>query len=201
MKKIYIVLCIVAAVLLLPSGSSAQVAVKTNLLYDMTTTPNVGVEMAVREKNTVNLVYGINPWSFSSDSHGKRMVKHWVLMPEYRWWTCTRYAGHFFGVHAMGGQYNAQNVDLPIPGFFSGENIRKGVKDSRYQGWYLGAGFTYGYQFPLSRHWNLETEIGVGYGHVWYDRYNCGKCGGKTKSGHTNYAGITKIGVSIMYIF
>ena len=91
----------------------AQVAVKTNLLYDATTSPNLGVEVGVAPKSTVQLVYGLNPWEFSSDRHGDRQAKHWVLMPEYRWWTCSRFNGHFVGVHALGGQFNAANVDIP----------------------------------------------------------------------------------------
>lgn len=179
----------------------SQVAVKTNLLYDATTTPNLGVEVGVGRKQTVQLFYGLNPWKFHS-SHGDRMAKHWLLMPEWRWWTCSRFNGHFFGVHLMGGEFNAANVDLPIPGaFFGGDNLTKGVRDLRYQGAYAGAGFTYGYQWIISRHWNIEAEIGVGYNHVWYDKYPCYECGAKIASGNTNYAGITKLGLSILYIF
>lgn len=178
--------------------ADAQFALKTNLLYDATTTPNIGAEVATGRKNTINLVYGLNPWTFSD---GKK-AKHWVLQPEYRWWTCTAFNGHFFGVHAMGGQFNAAKADLPIPGFFfAGDNLRKGVKDFRYQGWYAGAGFTYGYQWILSRHVNFEAEIGVGYNHAWYDKYPCAECGTKIKSGDANYVGITKLGLSFLYIF
>ena len=178
-----------------------EVAIKTNLLYDATTTPNIGIEVGVGGKSTVNLVYGINPWKFSS-SHGKRFARHWLLMPEYRWWTCSRMNGHFIGLHAMGGQLNVSNVDFPVPGvFFSGVDLRKAVRDSRYQGVYAGAGFTYGYQYPLSRHWNLEAEIGVGYARLWYDSYPCGECGARVSKGGTNYLGLTKLGLSIMYVF
>ena len=181
---------------------TGQVAVKTNLLYDATTTPNLGMEIGVGRKNTLQLVYGLNPWTFNSDSHGDRKAKHWLLMPEYRWWTCSKFNGHFLGVHLMGGQYNASNLDFPLPGaFFSGENLVKGVKDSRYQGWYAGAGFTYGYQWILSKHWNIEAEIGVGYNHVWYDKYPCYECGTKLADGSTNYVGLTKLGLSFLYIF
>lgn len=181
---------------------SQEVAVKTNLLYDTTATPNLGIEIGVGGKSSVNVVYGINPWKFNSTTHGERFAKHWVIMPEYRWWTCTRLNGHFIGVHAMGGQLNVANVDLPVPGtFFSGTDLRKAVKTGRYQGEFAGCGFTYGYQLPLSRHWNLEGEIGVGYAHVWYDRYPCGECGSKISSGHANYLGVTKLGISLMYVF
>lgn len=182
--------------------AKGQLALKTNLLYDATTTPNIGAELRVGSRSTINLVYGLNPWSFSSETHGQRKAKHWVVMPEYRWWPCSPFNGHFFGVHAFGGQMNAANVSLPIPGaFFGGDNITKEVKHHRYQGEFAGVGITYGYQWPLSRHWNLEAEVGVGYGHVWYDKYSCEECVGKIDSGTTNYAGITKLGLSIMYIF
>lgn len=190
------------ALLLTSLPSMGQLAIKTNLLYDATTTPNLGLEWAVSRKSSINLVYGLNPWKFSSESHGQRYAKHWLLMPEYRWWTCTALDGHFIGVHAMTGEFNAQNVALPIPGaFFGGDNITKQVKDSRYEGVYAGLGFTYGYQWALSRHWNIEAEVGVGYNHVWYRNYNCGTCGAERKKGDTNYAGLTKLGLSIMYIF
>ncbi len=183
-------------------GAKAQLAVKTNLLYDATTTPNVGLEYALGMRNTIQLVYGLNPWVFDSKSHGKRDAKHWVLMPEYRRWLCSAFNGHFFGVHAMGGEFNASNVSLPIPGaFFGGENIARGVRDRRYQGDFIGIGATYGYQWILGKHWNLEAEAGVGYGHVWYDKFLCGTCGNKISDGTTNYVGITKLGISILYLF
>lgn len=179
----------------------AQLAVKSNLLYDATTTPNLGLEYAISQKSSINLVYGLNPWEFDSEKDAK-MAKHWSVTPEYRWWLCSVFNGHFFGIHAMGGEFNASNISIPLPGgFVAGENLVKGVKDSRYQGGFAGGGITYGYQYILSRHWNLEAEIGVGYDYVWYDQYRCGDCGGKISHGHTNYVGITKLGVSFLYLF
>lgn len=183
---------------LMSLAAYGQVAVKTNLLYDATTTPNLGIEVRTGSRSTINLVGGLNPWTFGGGSK----VKHWLLMPEYRWWTCTPFSGHFFGVHLMGGQMNAADVHIPFPGFFvGGENLAKGLRDYRYEGGYAGIGLTYGYQYPLSEHWNLEAEIGAGYGHVWYDKYNCGHCGRKIDDGGSDYVGITKIGLSLMYIF
>lgn len=200
-RKIF--LLIVAAVAGIATFKShAQLAVKTNLLYDATTTPNIGVEYGFNTRHSLNLVYGLNPWSFSSETHGKRYAKHWVLMPEYRWWHCSTFNGSFIGVHAMGGQMNVSNVDLWLPGgFFSGDNLVREARSRRYEANFAGIGVTYGYQVVLSRHWNLEAEIGAGYNYVWYDKFNCGQCGGKQNSGHTNYVGITKVGLSIMYIF
>lgn len=181
---------------------NAQFAIKTNLLYDATTTPNIGAEVRVGSKSTVNLVYGLNAWEFASEKHGDRYAKHWVLMPEYRWWTCSPFNGHFIGAHLLGGQMNVANVSLPIPGVFAGgENIVRVVKNHRVQGEFVGVGFTYGYQYIISKHWNLEAELGVGYGHVWYDKFRCGECGKKEFTGQTNYIGFTKLGLSFVYLF
>lgn len=192
---------LVFAMIFMVSAAQAQFAVKTNLLYDATTTPNLGVEVGVGSRSTVNLVYGLNPWTFHHNGT-TRKAKHWVLMPEYRWWLCSKFDGHFIGVHALGGEYNASNLNIPFPGaFFGGENIRTGLRDKRYQGWYAGGGFTYGYQWSLSRHWNLEAEIGAGYVYTDYKKFNCSDCGGKIGEGHTNYLGLTKLGLSFIYIF
>lgn len=179
-----------------------EVAVKTNLLYDATTTPNIGVEVGLGGKSSLNIVYGLNPWKFDSDSHGKRFARHWLVMPEYRWWACTRLSGHFLGIHTLGGQMNVANVNIPVPGFFfKGIDLRKAAEDSRLQGYYVGGGLTYGYQFPLSHHWNIEGEIGLGYVYSHYDEYPCGDCGLRLSKGNTNYLGLTKLGLSIMYVF
>lgn len=182
-------------------GLSAQLAVKTNVLYDATLTPNIGIEVGVGPRSTFSVVYGLHPWSFKSDET-IRKAKHWVLMPEYRWWLCSKFDGHFLGVHAMGGQFNASHVNLPIPGvFFGGENIAKGVRDKRYEAYYAGGGFTYGYQWVLSKNWNFEAEIGIGYNYVHYKKFDCDECGRKIGEGNTNYVGITKLGLSFIYLF
>lgn len=189
-------------------GSSAfaqKVALKTNLLNDALTTPNLGIEVATGKKQTFNVTYSLNPWEYGKG----RQAKHWVLMPEYRWWNCSKFNGHFIGVHAFGGEFNAGNINVPVPGFFfGGDNIAKEVKrvdapavSNRYEGGFLGAGFTYGYQWILSQHWNLEAEAGVGVAHAWYDKYPCAECGTKLADGGTNYVGLTKLGISLLYVF
>ena len=158
-----------------------NVAVKTNALYWATTTPNLGVEAAVSKKSTVQLSYGLNPWKQSGGD--QTSARHWMLMPEYRYWFCEAFEGHFVGLHAHGAQ------------FFGG------FRSKRYDGWLAGAGLTYGYHWILSPHWNLEASIGLGYARLWYKespRIPCSKCHeDKTK----NYLGPTKAAVSIVYLF
>lgn len=175
----------------LPSMSQ-NVALKTNMLYWATTTPNAGAEVAVGHKHTVQLFFGLNPWKQSGGDRSS--LRHWLLQPEYRYWFCQSFNGWFVGAHLMGGEFNAGAVELPF-------GIFKELRDHRYEGWYAGGGITAGYQWPLSRHWNVEASAGFGYDYVKYDKYRCGACGEKTKSAHTNYIGPTKVALSLLYIF
>ncbi len=169
-----------------------NVAVKTNALYWATTTPNIGVEASIGKKSTVQLFYGLNPWKQSGGD--QTSLRHWLLMPEYRYWFCESFSGWFVGAHLMGGEFNISSVDLP-------GNVFSELKDHRYEGWFAGGGITGGYQWVVNKHLNVEASLGLGYDYIEYDKYKCGTCGEKLKSSHTNYLGPTKLALSILYIF
>lgn len=79
-----------------------DIAVKTNLLYDAGATINIGAEVGLAPKWTLDVSGNLNAWTLS---HGRKW-KHWMAQPEARYWFCDRFAGHFLAVHALGGQYN-----------------------------------------------------------------------------------------------
>lgn len=189
MKHSYI---IGMAMMLLTTSESVKaqdVALKTNLLGWATTSLNAGLEIGIAEKQTAHVFATLNPWTFS----GSKRVRIWNVEPEYRWWTCQRFGGSFFGVHALAGEYNVKNVDLPFG------TLAKTKRGRHYEGWYVGAGVTYGYQWLLSQHWNLEASIGVGYAYSPYKLYGrCAKC---LETSHRNYVGPTKAAISFAYIF
>lgn len=176
--------------LLSPHVNAQQVAVKTNLLNWATTTFNVGMEAAITRKNTVQLFYGLNPWKFE----GEKKIRHWVLQPEFRFWTCESFNGWFYGIHFMGGEFNVGEVKLPL-------GIFPELEHSRYEGWFAGGGLTGGYQWVLSRHWNIEASVGIGYNCIDYDKFRCTYCGELLKSGKKHYFGPTKAAISILYLF
>ena len=172
-------------------GHTRQFGIKTNLLYWATTTPNLGVEMAVGKKHTAQVFFGLNPWKQSGGDHSS--LRHWMVMPEYRYWFNQNFDGWFLGAHALGGQYNVGGVKFPF-------GLLKGLRNHRYEGWYVGGGITAGKQWNLSKHWNLEASLGLGYIHTAYDKFNCGTCGEKLKSAHKNYVGPTKVALSLIYL-
>ncbi len=159
--------------------SAQDVALKTNVLYWMTTTPNAAVEVAFSKKVTANIAAAYNPWTFSN---GKKM-RFWMVQPETRYWLCEKFEGHYLGVHLHAAQYYG------------------GFSKKRYDGYLAGGGFSYGYNWILSPHWNMEASIGIGYARLWYkesERIYCEKCyENKTK----NYVGPTQVAFSFSYIF
>ena len=196
MKKILFRMAMVFVGMMLATQLQAQkVAVKTNLLYDATATINAGIEFGLAPKWTLDLSGNFNGWTMSHD----RKWKHWMAQPEARYWFCDRFAGHFLGFHALGGQYNIGHLKNNIK--FLGTDFSK-LSDSRYQGWFIGAGIAYGYAWVLNKHWNLEGEIGVGYVYTEYDRFNCKGCGKKVEEDKDHhYFGPTKAAINLIYVF
>ena len=84
---------------------------------------------------------------------------------------------------------------------FLGTNL-KNLKDHRYQGWYGGLGVAYGYSWILSRHFNIEAELGVGWIYTKFDTFECAGCGRRINSERShNYVGPTKAAINLVYVF
>lgn len=182
-----------ACALSVPTTARAQqVALKTNLLYWATTTPNIGAEVGIGQKHSAQIYFGLNPWKQSGGDQSS--LRHWSIMPEWRHWFCQKFNGWFVGIHGMGGEFNAGGVDLPF-------GIFKRLEDHRYEGWYVGGGITGGYQWPISRHWSAEAALGIGYDYIHYKEAACGTCGEIKKRSHSHYFGPTKAALSIIYVF
>ena len=172
-----------------------DIAVKTNLLYDALLNVNAGIEVGLVPQWSLDVSGNLNAWTLS---HGRRW-KHWFVQPEARYWLCDRFAGHFFGAHAIVGQYNIGGLKNNLS--FLGTDFSK-LSDYRYQGWMGGVGVAYGYAWILGRHWNLEAEIGFGYIYSRYDRFQCAGCGERVETDKPHhYFGPTKAAVNLVYVF
>lgn len=172
-----------------------KVAFKTNLVSDALLSPNVGVEVGVVPKMTLDLSGEFNLWKLSGD----KQWRHVAFQPELRYWLCDRFAGHFFGVHLLGGQYNIGGINTDFK--LLGTDFSK-LRNTRFQGWFGGAGVAYGYDWILGKNWNLEAVIGLGWTYTRYDQFRCTGCGKKIKENTPhNYFGPTKVAINIEYLF
>lgn len=156
-----------------------DVAVKTNALYWLTTTPNIGVEAAVADRWTVEVTGAYNPWTFKDD----KKLRFWLVQPEAKYWFCEKFEGHFIGIHAHGALFYST------------------LAHKRRDGYLAGGGISYGYDWIVSPHFNIEAELGLGYAHIWYKESECVPCiKGQVKK-TTNYFGPTKAAISLIYLF
>ncbi len=170
-----------------------EVVLKTNILYGAVTyTPNLALEYGLGERTTINVSGGYNPWNMESTKNQGEKLAHWLIQPEFRYWTCEKFNGHFFGVHGNYARYNIGKKELPIL-------LGEGSEKYRHEGSAYGVGITYGYVLNLSVRLALEFEIGLGYMRLDYDKYEAPKCGKLIGSESRNYYGPTKLGVTLAW--
>ena len=161
-------------------GIKAQdVAIKTNGLNWLATTPNLGLEFATSNKTTLDLSGAYNPWTFKGD----KKLRFWLAQPEVKYWFCEKFEGHFLGIHAHGAQFYSN------------------LGNKRRDGYLAGGGISYGYNWILSPHFNIEAEIGFGYARLWYKESDCIPCLKEQERKQKNYFGPTKAALSLVYIF
>lgn len=186
-RKIFLLLLALGCSLSVPAQ---QVALKTNLLYWATATPNIGAEVALSKHSTLSVSANYNPWTIGSDNK----IQHWFIQPEYRYWLCEKYTRSYFGVHLIGGEFEVGGFKVPF-GLF------KRLQNHYYKGSAIGAGISYGYHFYISPHWNLEAMVGVGLVRV---KYHAEPVSG-AKERYQDRTRIlpvpTEVGVSFVYLF
>ena len=167
-----------------------HVALKTNAIYLATTTPNLGLEIGLGKRTSIDIAGGYNPFTFNEELN--RKIKHWSVMPEFRYWFCESFQGHYLGLHSGYMFYNVGAMKIPFQTEESSQN--------RYQGWATGAGLAYGYTWILGKRLNLEASIGVGYAYTKFDVYECKNCGKYKGPGYKHYVGPTKLALNLIYM-
>lgn len=168
--------------------------IKTNMLYGASTlTPNLGIEIGLGRRTTLDISGSYNWFNLNRAKNDNKKLVHWIVQPEFRYFLCERFNGHFFGVHALYSQYNIGGHELPML-------LGRGSADFRHEGWAVGAGISYGYQLILGKRWNMEFSAGIGYVNLRYNKYDCPKCGSKISEENKNYFGPTKVAISLTYI-
>lgn len=163
--------------------------VKTDLTNWATLSLNVEPEVRVGKKSTLALGLSYNPWTFSEN----RKWRHLRVQPEYRYWICRPFGGHFLGLHASYTRFNVGRVDFP-------GHFLPTLAEHRVQGNEWAVGLGYGYHWIISTRWSFEAEVGLGFSHADFDEYRCETCGDFLRERHTNRIMPTKLSLSFIYV-
>jgi hypothetical protein len=182
------VIFVLAAMGLSLTLNAQRVGLKNSVLADATLSPNLALEISLGKHHTLELYGSYNPFKLKEE----KKFKHWMALPELRLWTCERFNGYFFGLHALAGEFNVANLELP-------GGILHFLEGNRFEGLFYGGGLSVGHQWILGRRWNAEAVLGAGFVQFRYDKFTCGKCAPRTDHGTYNYLGITRAALSIVY--
>lgn len=176
----------------LDRGTPPVFGIKTNLLYGIgTLTPNLTAEVGLGQRTTLEVMGSYNPWHRKGSLTDNKKLVHVLLRPEFKYWFCERFNGHFVGVHALFTRFNISQHDIPFVNF---------KKEYRYDGTGYGVGVSYGYHWMLSKNWGLEFTVGVGAVRLDYDRYDCAACSTDAAPQKKYYFGPTKAGINLTYL-
>lgn len=143
-------------------------AVRNNLIYDISGTPNLGVDVRVSQHWTLGLTAGYRPWPL--DDKTTRKWRHLLVAPELRYWNDSTFHRSYWGMNLIYSHYNVGNVTFPF-------SLYQTVRDHRVQGDLAAIGAFYGRSWRLNRYFRLEGELGLGVGYTWAKRYDCAHCG------------------------
>ena len=157
---------VLGLVLVLAAPAVKAQAIKTNVPPLLVGTPNVGMEFTVSQQFTTNLDILWMPYMFKKHEEVLRALVgsadlRYYVKPRY-YYTNNMYDGFYLGPYVEAGNFNI--------GFWRGEER----ESYRYKGWGISAGLSLGYKFYLSKRFRLDLNLGLGYAHLQYDKYQLG---------------------------
>ena len=167
-----------------------RVALRTNLLYDATLSPNFGLDVRVDSAWTVGLLAGINAWDIDKEKNKK--WRHALFSLRARNYRKGLFHKNYIEFDAIYSHFNVGNTKIPF-GLYSA------VKDRRLQGDLVALGGKYGYSWILARNWRIEAEAGVAVGYAWFKEYDCDHCGTYYGKGDRIFL-LPQLGVNVVYI-
>ena len=188
-------------ILALPQSAEAQsplgdnlpqprIALRTNLLYDATLSPNVGLDVLVDSAWTVGLLAGINAWDI--DKAENKKWRHLLFSLRARNYRSALFHKGYIEGDLIYSHFNVGHTKIPF-------GIYSAVKDRRLQGDLVALGGKYGYSWILARDWRIEAEAGVAVGYAWFREYDCPHCGTFLGDGCRIFL-LPQLGINIVYI-
>lgn len=166
-------------------------AIKTNLLYDALLLPDLGLEISIGRKWSVE--FG-GQWAWWNTPYNHRYC--WRIQSagiEARRWLGDRnrktpLTGHYLGAYGMAGTYD----------------VRWGGNTGYLSDMSYSVGVSYGYSLPVGRSWNIDFGLAVGYFGGKYETYSVYNDQQDIfyRDGrfHKEWFGPTKLKISLMWL-
>ena len=177
------------------SACSNGIALRTNLAYAASSTPNIGLEIPVSEHFSIGLNAGFKPWprwfAWDWDKTVEKKWRHLLLAPEFRFWPSGVYDKLFIGTDLIYTHFNVGAVHFPF-------NLYPRVRNNRLQGDFYGLGVFAGWSWWLSDHWRLEAEAGLGAGYANAREFECAYCGAEVGRQQGPVL-VPKLGINLSY--
>ena len=191
MRKLRFILVIILLTYAFDYVNAQRVAIRNNLIYDATLTPNLGFDIRVDSLWTLGAVVGLNAWDIDKDSNKK--WRHLLISPNVRRWLGdVPFHKSYVEGDLIYSHFNVGNTKIPF-GLYSA------VKDHRLQGDLVALGGKYGYSWILARHWRIEAEAGIAVGYAWFKEYECATCGQQLGNGDRIFL-LPQLGINVVYI-
>ena len=164
--------------------SGVRFALKTNLLYDAILIPDLGAEVELAGKYSASARWMYAWWSKSSRHRFWRIYGGELELR--RWWpSAATLTGHHAGIYT---QMLTYDIELGRTGYMG-------------RRWTHSIGLSYGYSKALSRCFNIDFTIGIGY--LWgkYKKYHReDDCYVWSATKNRRWLGPTKAEISLVYI-
>ena len=149
-----------------------KVQLRTNLLYWLTASPNLSLDLRVARHWSIGLNYGQNfiPLHNTLEHPHTRRLRHLLVSPEVRYWRKGTFEpkSWFFGLNPIYSHYNVSRLfGVVYPS----------LKDKRVQGDMYALGLFAGYTWRAGRLFRMEALAGPAVGWTKYKEYECTHCG------------------------
>jgi len=168
----------------LPAPENRFFAVKTNALFLAALCANLGFELELWPKWSLDVPVWYSPYDIVRPTRKIRLL---ATQPEIRYWPKKAGEGHFFGLHTH------------IAGFDIAINDNGRYQDPNHALWGMGLSYGFAMHLDKAKRWGLEFNIGAGFAEYDYDVYYNRRNGQKFRSGSGVYFGITRAGISLSY--
>lgn len=187
-------------------------AFKTDLISDAVAIPNLGMEIQLSDKFSLDISGMYSEWAYINkcDEYkvygGRADLKYWFKGAMTK--------GFFIGLHGnllwytllANGTYLYQNAELCQETICT-KNHFMSIGDKNYHdtpAWSVGLTLGYSFSLDKNRHWNLEFVGGLGYGQYSqniFEKSNPWKLITVNAPESKGYVGVTRVNLNLVYKF